>query len=486
MQLFFQQINLEYFIIPIVGAIIGYTTNWLAIKMIFRPYKAKYIFGLKIPFTPGVIAKERERISKNIGETIEKNVLTKEDLNKFLEQAEIGKNVDDLITSYMKSNEHLTLQNFILEKFDADISYDVKKIVMGKITEYVTSQQFELNCNSITEKILTHIKNENFVSEIKLKSQKVIEEVLSNFFDYFNSDEFLKLINEILQNSIDKMSNNDDTLEMCFESISLETKLHIKTNLSSYTEIISDYLISNKSEKFHEELKKLIEKVLKSSVNPMIVGFINLDSMYESGVNKFSQYIINENNRAEILYYIDAVLNKIFEQKISTIVNNMPTETMKKEISKSVIKTLNDEQLRNLITDKICLDEAYIESLIFDNESEIKQFTYKFAKNMVQNNLDAISEFIKSALLNFKIKNIVNEYNFKITKVKNVNNYILAGASFVVEKIEIAKIIENKLNEIEIKEIEKMILAVAQRELSYITMLGGLLGFIIASITIFI
>ena len=58
-------------IIPIiVGAIIGYFTNWLAIKMLFRPHYEKRIFGYKLPFTPGLIPKERYRIAKSIGETV--------------------------------------------------------------------------------------------------------------------------------------------------------------------------------------------------------------------------------------------------------------------------------------------------------------------------------------------------------------------------------------------------------------------------------
>ena len=42
---------------PLLGALIGYITNWLAVKMLFRPREAKYLFGHRIPFTPGVIPK---------------------------------------------------------------------------------------------------------------------------------------------------------------------------------------------------------------------------------------------------------------------------------------------------------------------------------------------------------------------------------------------------------------------------------------------
>ena len=40
---------------PLIGMIIGYFTNWLAVKMLFRPRRAKYIAGRRLPFTPGVI-----------------------------------------------------------------------------------------------------------------------------------------------------------------------------------------------------------------------------------------------------------------------------------------------------------------------------------------------------------------------------------------------------------------------------------------------
>ena len=59
------------FIMPILlGAVIGYITNWLAIKMLFRPHYEKKIFGLHIPFTLGLIPKEMNRIAKSIGETV--------------------------------------------------------------------------------------------------------------------------------------------------------------------------------------------------------------------------------------------------------------------------------------------------------------------------------------------------------------------------------------------------------------------------------
>ena len=48
--------NLLLFCVPpLVGALIGFITNVLAIKMLFRPLRPHYLFGLRIPFTPGIL-----------------------------------------------------------------------------------------------------------------------------------------------------------------------------------------------------------------------------------------------------------------------------------------------------------------------------------------------------------------------------------------------------------------------------------------------
>ena len=55
---------ISYIIPPLVGAAIGYITNDIAIRMLFRPHEAKYLFGKQLPFTPGIIPKEKGRLAR--------------------------------------------------------------------------------------------------------------------------------------------------------------------------------------------------------------------------------------------------------------------------------------------------------------------------------------------------------------------------------------------------------------------------------------
>lgn len=68
---------------PVVGGIIGYFTNDIAIKMLFRPYRPYYLRGRQLPFTPGLIPRNQERLAKRIADTIMGSLLTPEELQNL-------------------------------------------------------------------------------------------------------------------------------------------------------------------------------------------------------------------------------------------------------------------------------------------------------------------------------------------------------------------------------------------------------------------
>jgi uncharacterized membrane protein YheB (UPF0754 family) len=68
---------------PILGGIIGYFTNDIAIKMLFRPYRAIYIGRRRVPFTPGLIPRNQERLAQNVSKTIMGSLLTPEELQNL-------------------------------------------------------------------------------------------------------------------------------------------------------------------------------------------------------------------------------------------------------------------------------------------------------------------------------------------------------------------------------------------------------------------
>lgn len=110
-----------YLLAPIVGGVIGYITNDIAIRMLFRPRKAKYLFGWHIPFTPGLIPKEKGRIATAIAEAISDNLMSQDVLERYLLADEMVEKVRTAAQQYLEKLEtvDITLQIY-LEQFFSD------------------------------------------------------------------------------------------------------------------------------------------------------------------------------------------------------------------------------------------------------------------------------------------------------------------------------------------------------------------------------
>ena len=101
----------SYIIAPLLGGVIGYITNDIAIRMLFRPHTAKYLFGIHIPFTPGIIPKEKGRIAEAIGGVISENLMNREVLEKYLlsdgRVCKVRSAAEDVITAQQNKGETL-------------------------------------------------------------------------------------------------------------------------------------------------------------------------------------------------------------------------------------------------------------------------------------------------------------------------------------------------------------------------------------------
>ncbi len=61
---------------PAIGAAIGYITNDIAVRMMFRPHREMKLFGMRLPFTPGIIPKGKPRLAAAIRDVLSAEILT--------------------------------------------------------------------------------------------------------------------------------------------------------------------------------------------------------------------------------------------------------------------------------------------------------------------------------------------------------------------------------------------------------------------------
>lgn len=136
---------------PAIGAVIGYCTNYIAVKMLFRPLRPVKIGNKTLPFTPGIIPKGQGRLAKALGAAVGEHLLTKNDFEQMLLSEDVkqtvvkavSKGLQDIQNSedsaetflghYMEREDYESmrgsLENFVTEK----ISDGLEKMDVGTI-----------------------------------------------------------------------------------------------------------------------------------------------------------------------------------------------------------------------------------------------------------------------------------------------------------------------------------------------------------------
>jgi uncharacterized membrane protein YheB (UPF0754 family) len=212
--------NLAYITAPLVGALIGYITNFIAIKMLFRPLKPKYIRGLKIPFTPGIIPREKARLAKSIGTAVGEKLLTDEIIIDTLTSPHFQKKIEEFVNQKIAEfeNDNKTIGDISQDLLDAG---DVEKILSYVRNNAVDFLHQKITSPEVVEKLTLYISgslekymetqlnhplikmalsfNKNIVDSIKdVITDKIKELVFSNshtIIELLVEDEMDKILN---------------------------------------------------------------------------------------------------------------------------------------------------------------------------------------------------------------------------------------------------------------------------------------------------
>ena len=156
----------SYIIAPLLGGVIGYITNDIAIRMLFRPHTAKYVFGIHIPFTPGIIPKEKGRIAEAIGGVISENLMNKEVLEKYLLSEDmVGKirsAAEEFIATQQRNNE--TVAQFLGHYLSKEEIYTIAQ----NINQSITKQTYEKLANSSVGEKVAHIAIDHVAQKLTI------------------------------------------------------------------------------------------------------------------------------------------------------------------------------------------------------------------------------------------------------------------------------------------------------------------------------
>ena len=169
----------QFLIMIIISGAIGWITNWVAIKMLFRPHK-EINFGLfKIQ---GLIPKRRAEIGTGIANIIQNELISVKDVISNIDRVEFSKRLNDLIDDVLDKNlkkkvkeKFPLLQMFFTDKVAKDVGNTIKDIVMEN-----QEKIFEIFSNYAEENIDFEVIISDKISNFSLDKLEEIITLLAN------------------------------------------------------------------------------------------------------------------------------------------------------------------------------------------------------------------------------------------------------------------------------------------------------------------
>lgn len=171
--------------IPFISAIIGWLTNFIAIRMLFRPHNP---VNLGLFTLQGLIFKRKEILARRIAETVEVHLFNKEDITKSL-NSDTSRDFSNLIGQKIETfiNERLFAFNPMIAGFlNNELKEKIKEVLVSEIISLIPSigQKMEdiveksIDIENIVYKKINDFdfaKLENIILSIASRELKAIE-----------------------------------------------------------------------------------------------------------------------------------------------------------------------------------------------------------------------------------------------------------------------------------------------------------------------
>lgn len=355
-------------LMAVIGGFIGAMTNYIAIRMLFRPYKALYLFNKRAPFTPGLIPKRRDELAEHIGKVVVSHLLTEDAIRARL----------------------------LEENLQKEITETVAKMFHEKM-------QLETTPNEL----LHQLGYENAEGRSISWLETVLEKEINHFL------------------TIKKTSQMNELIPVMLEK-ELETKLpHVTERITSKLTLFIA------SEEGKLQIKMMLQKFFEEhgKMGSMARMFINVESFSEK-IQQEGAKLINQEDTKNLINQLLTTEWKNFEAK--ELQELIPTE--------------KQAHLAEQLTSEII--QAFPHDKIFNQPVQVILRDYEV--------------MIKSKIIPFAVERMLD--------------FVATHSADIVERMDLAKLVETQIATFSLPEIEKLVVAISGRELKMITYLGGILG----------
>ena len=521
---------LPYAAPPVLGAFIGYLTNKVAIKMLFRPLTTKYLFGVKVPMTPGVIPSKRGDLARNIGEMVGTHLLTSEEITKALEKQSFQKTLYTLIESRG-------------EKFlDKDLG-PLAEIVPEKYKSYyAVAEQAVLD--QAQKSIHAFMDSDGFAQILESSLNTQFERLLATDLQTFLPGEDRESIYRFVEKSLGRMLASpamEEWVETFVQQKIYATLSQEKSLAQLLPESMQNLVVTSIEEQTPQLLEKLSAIISEPDVrNKLVVGVRMGIESFVAGLGPMaamvSGFLTPEVVETKVREYLEEKEDDIvqalksrdiqdrvastlrdrslhfLETPLSTLIGDGQDEMVEslcKKLAEQLTALLQEPEtttaFASMIRDnvethveggKLPLGEILFDFVGDDGINRSRKWLHSEVSEILRSEktrktLDQMVETLLNSLLTKRVGRLSRLLPAGVREgiydsLRNVSSAMLAvEVPGLVDSLNIQKIVKDKVDSLDLLRLERLLLSIMEEQFKYINLFGALLGFIIGCLNLF-
>lgn len=498
------------------GALAGGLTNTVAIWMLFHPYESPRVLGRPIRWLQGAIPKNQPRLASAIGRTVGTRLLTPDDLTEIFREGEFQKAFDRRLAVFLDDvlqKERGSLRELLdpdtVERIETALD-SLADHAVARVADYVRSEEFPEAAARRTGALIEAVSDEP-IGELLTPAREAavtaaVEEWLENAVE---NPDLRTAIDDYLERASHRLLAEDRTFE---EVLPLGLVGSFERAIGSYLPLAIERLgnlledddararfettIRELFHRFLSDLKFHQRVVARLVVNDDTVDRI-LDTIEKEGAERLAEILQDPAVQEAMSRGVNEAVVDFLRRPVQSVLGTPESESVveaRRTIADWVIGLARDPQSREFLVEKLrvalekaggrtwgdLLDrippERVTEWLVSAARSETAERTLK---DVLDRMADGLMDRRIGRPAAWLPEGAPERIEAELGPV--VWNWLQGQVPDVVEKLDVARRVEDKVNEFPMARLEEIVRKVTDRELRMIVVLGYVLGAIIGT-----
>ncbi|MEW6426755.1 MAG: DUF445 family protein [Thermodesulfobacteriota bacterium] len=513
---------------PLIGAFIGYLTNDIAIRMLFRPLRPWRLLGMRLPLTPGVIPAKRHELARNIGAMVGDHLLTSKDVQKGIMapafQEELAALVRDRVESLL-DRQLGPLPSLVPERFRPYFDAGVKILdrrAQKSLQTYLAGDDFRKAMRGAAADALQGFLGRGWEDFLKEKD----ETALLDFFEEMSgkmlaSGRLAAWVRLAVRESFEQAVADGRTLQdLLGEEMVAMLGKELRGALPGLLTKLAGAL--GRSELRHAFTDKLVAALQSfiASLGPMaalIGGFVSaeklaahIDAYLEAHWQELSTGLTDGETGRQLTALLNDKLEEFFRLPIARLlpVDGEKRQLIPDKLAEAILLQLRRPQaangLRNMLADHLaalhgrslaegCRDLfggertgrglAWLtgEWVSLVQSSAFRHFAAELASSLLHSKLlhrplGSLREFLPGAV----------REGLHLYLVQQINDLLLREVPGLVDSLNIRDLVTRKVDTLDLLRLEGLLMGIMKEQFKYINLFGGLLGFLIGLVNLLV